>query len=233
MQHELERALAEYGLPLDGDKLARMCRYWEYLKRVNEQMNLTRVTTDEDAAQRHFVDSLAAVKLNLLPQAARVLDLGSGAGFPGLPLKIARPDIDMTLMDSLGKRVDFLREAASVAGVAVTALHARAEEAARGELREAFDVVTARAVARLNVLCELSLPFVRKGGLFIAYKGAAAAEELREAARAITLLGGGDAHITSAGIQGREACLITVRKLRGTPSTYPRRPGEAGRNPIV
>ena len=232
MKNMLMEAAARCGMELDERSAAQMAEFWAYLKEVNQSMNLTRVDSDAEAAERHFVDSLAPLKAGLIPRGARVLDVGSGAGFPGMPLAIARPDADVTLMDSLGKRVNFLSEAARRAGVRVNAVHARAEEAARGELREAFDVVTARAVARLNVLCELALPFVRVGGVLVAYKGPAADEELAEAAAAIKRLGGGAARVLSADMPGRDARLVVVKKLTPTPKSFPRRPGEAARKPI-
>ena len=232
MKNMLMEAAARCGMELDEHSAAQMAEFWAYLKEVNQSMNLTRVDSDAEAAERHFVDSLAPLKAGLIPRGARVLDVGSGAGFPGMPLAIARPDADVTLMDSLGKRVNFLSEAARRAGVRVNAVHARAEEAARGELREAFDVVTARAVARLNVLCELALPFVRVGGVLVAYKGPAADEELAEAAAAIKRLGGGAARVLSADMPGRDARLVVVKKLTPTPKSFPRRPGEAARKPI-
>ena len=138
----------------------------------------------------------------------------------------------MTLVDSLGKRVNFLKEAANRAGVNIDAVHARAEEAAKGDMREKFDIVTARAVARLNVLCELALPFVKVGGRLIAYKGPAAQEELSEAANAMKRLGGGEARLIPAGIPGRDEYLVVVKKVSATPKSFPRKPGEAARKPL-
>ena len=236
MKEMLISAARECGISIDDDMTARMETYWNYLKQVNESMNLTRVSSDEEAVNRHFIDSLIPLKLNLIPTGARILDLGSGAGFPGLPLAIARPDICMVLMDSLTKRVNFLTDAAQRAGASatVTAIHARAEEAARvgSGMRESFDIVTARAVARMNVLCELALPFIRVGGALIAYKGAAAQEELAEARTAIHRLGGGNALLLPAGIPGRDEYIIAVKKLSHTPGSFPRKPGEAARKPI-
>lgn len=234
MKEMLLSAARECGISIDDDMAVRMETYWNYLKQVNESMNLTRVSSDEEAVNRHFIDSLIPLKLNLIPSGAQVLDLGSGAGFPGLPLAIARTDIRMVLMDSLTKRVNFLTDAAQRAGASatVTAIHARAEEAARGDMREAFDIVTARAVARMNVLCELALPFIRVGGALIAYKGAAAQEELDEARTAIRRLGGGNATLLPAGIPGRDEYIIVVKKLSPTPKSFPRKPGEATRKPL-
>lgn len=232
MRDMLEAAARECGLVLTGDMLDALTEYWRYLVEVNAHMNLTAVTSDEEAVWRHFMDSLAPVRAGLLPPGARVLDLGSGAGFPGIPLCVARPDLDITLLDSLKKRVDFLNEAARRIGAHTHAVHARAEEAAKGDMREYYDVVTARAVARLNVLVELALPFLRVGGTLIAYKGPAADEELSQAGEALRRLGGGEAHVLPAGVPGRDSRLIVVRKLRPTPRTFPRKPGEATRKPL-
>lgn len=232
MKNMLMEAALRCGVELDGHMAEQMAQFWSYLKEVNQSMNLTRVDSDAEAVERHFIDSLAPLRAGLIPRGARVLDMGSGAGFPGMPLAIARPDADVTLMDALGKRVHFLEEAARRAGVHVSAVHARAEEAARGELRERFDVVTARAVARLNVLCELALPFVRVGGVLVAYKGPAADEELDEAAVAIKRLGGGAARVLNADLPGRDARLVVIGKLTPTPKSFPRRPGDAARKPL-
>lgn len=232
MKDMILAAARECALPVDEDMAARMERFWTYLKEINQSMNLTAVTSDEEAVERHFIDSLTPVAQGLMPAGARLLDLGSGAGFPGIPLAIARPDMDITLMDSLGKRVNFLNEAARRVDLRVKAVHARAEEAARGDMRESFDIVTARAVARLGVLCELALPFVKVGGALIAYKGPAAAEELAEAENAMRRLGGGAARIVPCGLPGRDAQLVVVRKLAPTPRSFPRRPGEAARKPL-
>ena len=233
MKEMLINAARAYGIDINAQMAEQMEAYWSYLKEVNKSMNLTRVESDEEAVERHFTDSLIPLKAGLIPSGANVMDLGSGAGFPGIPLAIARPDIHMTLMDSLAKRVNFLCEAARQADVKVAAIHARAEEAAKGEMREAFDIVTARAVARMNVLCELALPFVRTGGHLLAYKGPAAHEELSEAQNAIRRLGGGEAQLIPAGIADRDEYIIVIKKLSPTPKSFPRKPGEAARRPII
>ncbi|MFR2459669.1 MAG: 16S rRNA (guanine(527)-N(7))-methyltransferase RsmG, partial [Christensenellales bacterium] len=148
MKDMLISAARECGVEISEGMAESMERYWTYLKEVNESMNLTRVESDEEAVSRHFVDSLIPLKFDIIPAGAGMMDLGSGAGFPGMPLAIARPDVHVTLVDSLGKRVNFLKEAANRAGVNIDAVHARAEEAAKGDMREKFDIVTARAVAR-------------------------------------------------------------------------------------
>ena len=232
MKDMLISAARECGVEISEGMAESMERYWTYLKEVNESMNLTRVESDEEAVSRHFVDSLIPLKFDIIPAGAGMMDLGSGAGFPGMPLAIARPDVHVTLIDSLGKRVNFLKEAANRAGVNIDAVHARAEEAAKGDMREKFDIVTARAVARLNVLCELALPFVKVGGRLIAYKGPAAQEELSEAANAMKRLGGGEARLIPAGIPGRDEYLVVVKKVSATPKSFPRKPGEAARKPL-
>lgn len=235
MKTLIQAALAQQNITVCDAALLQMAGFWEYLKEVNEHMNLTSVVSDEEAAGRHFADSLAPLSHGLIPAGAKLLDLGTGAGFPGMPLAAACPQTEVTLMDSLGKRIDFLKEASARFGIRTVCVHARAEEAAKAgsPYRDTFDIVTARAVARLNVLCELALPFVKPGGLLIAYKGPAAAEELEEAKSAIKRLGGGNASIVDCGIAGRESRLVLVRKLAPTPRTFPRRPGDAGRKPIV
>ena len=237
MKNMLMEAAARCGMELDERSAAQMAEFWAYLKEVNQSMNLTRVDSDDEAAERHFVDSLAPLKAGLIPRGARVLDVGSGAGFPGMPLAIARPDADVTLMDSLGKRVNFLSDVIAALGLNAQAVHFRAEEAAKNpQWREQFDCVTARAVAAMPTLAELALPFARVGGRLIAYKGPAAGEELRQAERAIELLGGGNARILQVRIPEREDWdhrLVLVDKQRATPRRFPRKSGEAGRNPIL
>ena len=226
------------GIALPEGAAEKMARFHELLMRANAQFNLTRVPDDpEEAVCRNFLDSLSPLAQEGLIQGRTLLDLGSGAGFPGVPLAIARPDLRVTLMDSLGKRVGFLNDAIRELQIDARAVHMRAEEAARlPEWREQFDVVTARAVAALPTLTELALPFVRVGGRVVAYKGPAAAEELEQARAALHQLGGQAGQILPAPIPGREEwehCLVTLEKRRSTPRRFPRKPGEAGRRPIL
>lgn len=239
MLERIREGALKMGIALPEDAAEKMLRFHELLMRANEQFNLTRVPDDpKEAADRNFLDSLAPLaQKGLMDGCAALLDLGSGAGFPGIPLSIARPDVRVTLMDSLGKRVNFLNDVIAALGLNAQAVHFRAEEAAKNpQWREQFDCVTARAVAAMPTLAELALPFARVGGRLVAYKGPAAGEELRQAERAIELLGGGNARILQVRIPEREDWdhrLVLVDKQRATPRRFPRKSGEAGRNPIL
>lgn len=233
MEEILSRGLAELGLPAAGGRLELFWRYYEYLTERNAVMNLTAIEGEEEAARLHFLDCCAL--LNLVDfRARRVIDVGSGAGFPGLPLRIEEPTMSLTLLDSLGKRVDFLRSACDRLGMEdVVTVCARAEEAPEG-LRESYDIAVSRAVARLNVLCELCLPFVRPGGLFIAMKGPEGGAELDEAAGAIALLGGGGARVESYAVPGTQLrhTAVIIEKIAPTPERYPRRWAKISKKPL-
>lgn len=239
MLERIREGALKMGIALPEDAAEKMLRFHELLMRANEQFNLTRVPDDpKEAADRNFLDSLAPLAQKSLPDGCKeLLDLGSGAGFPGIPLAIALPNVRVTLMDSLGKRVNFLSDVIAALGLNAQAVHFRAEEAAKNpQWREQFDCVTARAVAAMPTLAELALPFARVGGRLVAYKGPAAGEELRQAERAIELLGGGNARILQVRIPEREDWdhrLVLVDKQRATPRRFPRKSGEAGRNPIL
>ena len=232
MLERIREGALKMCIALPEDAAEKMLRFHELLMRANEQFNLTRVPDDpKEAADRNFLDSLAPLaQKGLMDGCAALLDLGSGAGFPGIPLAIALPNVRVTLMDSLGKRVNFLSDVIAALGLNAQAVHFRAEEAAKNpQWREQFDCVTARAVAAMPT-------FARVGGRLIAYKGPAAGEELRQAERAIELLGGGNARILQVRIPEREDWdhrLVLVDKQRATPRRFPRKSGEAGRNPIL
>ncbi len=229
----LSAGFAELGLPLDGAALERYRIYYEFLAETNKVMNLTAISGEEDVARLHFLDSAALLTLADF-SGKRVVDVGTGAGFPGLALKIARPDIRLTLLDSLDKRIGFLTRLCERLGFEdVECVHMRAEEAP-AEYRQRYDIAASRAVARLNLLCELCLPFVKKGGLFIAMKGPGSEEELSEAGRCIRLLGGGEAKIREYHVPGAELrhSAVLVRKAGNTPSGYPRRWAQIKKQPL-
>ena len=233
LEELLRSGFAELGLPLDAEALRRYRLYYEALSEKNKVMNLTAIEGEADSARLHFLDSAALLSLADFG-GKRVVDVGSGAGFPGLALKIARPDIALTLLDSLDKRVKFLRETSALLGFEdVRCLHARAEEASP-ELRQSYDIAVSRAVARLNLLCELCLPFVKKGGLFIAMKGPGAAEELAEAQKAVRLLGGELERCADYAIPGTEQVrtAVLIRKTADTPARYPRRWAQMKKQPL-
>ncbi len=217
--------LATFGL---GSAQIELCeKFYRLVVEQNRVMNLTTLTEPQDFAVKHIIDSLSAWDESLLADARRIADIGTGAGFPAIPLKIFRPQIRFTLIDSLNKRVEFLRRvvvALELDGVEV--IHGRAEDLAKQKaFREQFDAVTARAVARLNVLAEYCLPFVRVGGKFIALKGKAYREELDEARATIKILGGGKVivrEVTLPDLDDSRAVLY-VDKFKSTPNKFPRR----------
>ena len=233
LEELLASGFKELGIEADGDALRRYRIYYEYLGEINRVMNLTAISGEKDVAELHFLDSAALLTVAELG-GKRVIDLGAGAGFPGLALKIARPDIRLTLLDSLDKRVGFLRDCCERLGFDdVRCVHARAEEIPAG-FRESFDAATSRAVARLDLLCELCLPYVKKGGVFIAMKGPDPEEELREAGRAIGELGGEYLRTVSYSVPGTDAVhsAILIKKKTATPSRYPRRWAQIKKSPL-
>ena len=228
----LEDILRE-SLPLDERALGRFRRYYELLTEWNKVMNLTAISGEEDTARLHFLDCAALAGLTEL-RGKRVIDVGTGAGFPGLVLKILCPETELVLLDSLEKRVRFLKSVCAELGFDdVLCLHARAEEAPP-QLRESFDLACSRAVARLNLLAELCLPFVKTGGLFAAMKGPDAAEELREAEKGLRLLGGEIERVAEYPVPGTELRhnAVLIRKVSETPKKYPRKWAQMKKNPL-
>ena len=232
MEQILKSGFDALGLPLHDAALARFRQYAALLDARSRVMNLTAIRGEAETARLHFLDCAAVLTKADLKNAS-VIDVGTGAGFPGLVLKIAEPSIRLTLLDSQQKRVQFLEEVCAALSLDdVVCLHARAEEAP--ELRESFDFAASRAVARLDVLAELCLPFVKVGGAFLAMKGPGAAEELAAAASAIETLGGGEAEILPYDLPGADTAhnVIRIRKLAPTPPKYPRRWAKIQKNPL-
>lgn len=228
----LEEGFAALGLQPDAQAIPRLRRYYEMLEEQSRVMNLTAIHGESEVARLHFLD--CAALLSLAPLEGRVIDVGSGAGFPGLVLKIVRPELELTLLDSLDKRVRFLAALCEALDLRdVQCLHARAEEAPLA-LRESFDAAVSRAVARLDLLAELCLPFVRPGGRFIAMKGPGAAEEVEQARRAIGLLGGELARCAPYPVPGTELqhCAVLVDKRSPTPKKYPRKWAQMKKQPL-
>ena len=230
----LLQAFSRMNIPCDEQKAAQMHRYFSLLLQANAQMNLTNVTDDDDAILLHFCDSASLLPLFPFPEQSRCLDVGTGAGFPGMVLAILCPDVKFTLMDSLQKRVGFLQQVVSTLGLAnVQCVHARAEQAAHEPAyREKYQFVVARAVANLRVLSEYCLPFVKTGGQMIAFKGPQAEQECIEAKAALQKLGGKLLQIKDAQVPGRAHRLIFVEKTRSTPKAYPRKAGMPSRQPL-
>lgn len=235
LEEIVQAGAAQLGLPLPASALPQLRTYFELLTAGNERLNLTAITAEPDVAVKHFVDSLTCLLAAPFPDSALVVDVGTGAGLPGIVLKIARPDLRLVLIDALRKRCDFLEQTAASLGLAdVTVVHARAEEAGQGPWREQADVAVARAVAPLAVLAEYCLPLVRPGGVFVAMKGPGGHAELAEATGALAKLGGGRADVKTLTLPGDagERTLIAVPKDKPTPPAYPRRPGQAAKRPL-
>ena len=228
---------AEAGIPLTAEQIGRFSVYHEMLLDWNTRMNLTALTAPEDVAVKHIIDSLTAYDAALFDGARTLIDVGTGAGLPGIPLAVYAPQFTVTLLDSLNKRVRFLSEATAAMGLPnVRCIHARAEEAARtAEHRAAYDIAVSRAVARLPVLLEYTLPFVRVGGTLLALKGRAYAEEQKEAQRAAEVLGGGRITARPVHLPGLDdvRAILTVTKERQTPAAYPRGGGAPTRRPLL
>lgn len=231
----------EVCVPLSAETILSFRKYAEMLKEKNKVMNLTSITDDEGIALKHFIDSLTIASYvdeeqsKIKGRKVSLIDVGTGAGFPGIPLKINKPDLDLTLLDSLAKRLAFLEDVCRELGLEnVKFVHSRAEDAGRDKkYREKFDIATARAVANLPVLCEYCLPFVRKGGCFIAMKGKME-EELKDAEKAIGILGGKIETVKEFQLPGTDAdrTIVVIRKVKDTPAGYPRQAGKPSKEPI-
>lgn len=232
----LQRAASEYQISLTEQQNERFSLYNDLLLEWNEKMNLTAITEPEEVAVKHMIDSLSCYDKNVFKKGAKVIDVGTGAGFPGLPLKIWQDDINLTLLDSLNKRVNFLNTVAQSLDLSgVMTIHSRAEDAGKKELyRERYDIAVSRAVARLNVLCELCLPFVCVGGYFIALKGSRYKEEAQEAAQAVKLLGGAIERIVPIKLPRLEdaRAVIYIKKIKNTNKIYPRKAGIPEKSPL-
>ena len=229
----LKEQAACFGFELSPRQLEQFDCYAQLLVEWNQRMNLTAITRPEEIVEKHFVDSLLALAAADIPENGRLIDVGTGAGFPGLPLKIFRPDLELTLLDSLNKRVTFLQAVCGALGCEAQAIHARAEEAGRGKLREDFHWATARAVAHLRELGEYCLPFVKVGGAFLALKGLEVEQELEEGSRAISLLGGKIEEVRRFRLPGGGGrSIVVIRKISQSPPKYPRPAAKIAKSPL-
>ncbi len=225
IDRELLSSLAVgFGVELDEQKLDLLDAYAEMMLHTNESMNLTAIKDARGVTVKHFADSISLLGAVNPPQGAKVIDIGTGAGFPGIPLLICRPDLDLTLLDSTRKKLDFIDESAAKLNLPVKTLHLRAEEAGKSALhREKYDLVVSRAVASLEVLSEYCLPLVKIGGVFAAMKGANWQMEAQQAQSAIKLLGGEKLHEKSFSLaDDGERCIIVIKKISQTLPKYPR-----------
>lgn len=226
------KLFAENGLDYSPLIHQKLCIYYEFLVEYNKNVNLTAITEPVEVWTKHFADSILLAKYAEIPENASVIDVGTGAGFPSVPLKIYRPDIKLTLLDSLNKRIAFLQQLCEKLEISAITVHSRAEEGAKNPVyREKFDVATARAVAAMPTLCEYCMGFVKKGGIFAAMKGPS--ENLKSAENAIKTMGGGNQREIEYVLSGNEhRKLFIVEKISQTSLKYPRNSGQIKKMPL-
>ena len=230
MQNALSRGLDQLGLSLDQATQEKLCAFGQAVIEQNKVMNLTAITQPDQVALLHLADCVSLLKVADL-KGKKLIDVGCGAGFPGVPLKIACPEMDLSLLDSLGKRMHWLEQILPTLGVDAQYIIGRAEEQLEGR-REQYDFATSRAVARLNILLELTAPYVKVGGRVLAMKGAAAQEELQEAKGAIKKLGLKLEAVHTFPLDGTAHNVIVLQKIAPTPNRYPRRYAKIKQSPL-
>lgn len=231
----LAQGARELGIELDSTMLSRFSQYCDLLLDYNEKVNLTAIRERPEVMRKHFLDSILPLCCTQIPENAAVIDVGTGAGFPGVPLQIVRQDLQLTLLDSLNKRLLFLQQLLSQLGLSAALVHERAEEAGRKPLyREQYDLAVSRAVAPLPVLCELCLPFVKVGGSFLAFKGPDAPAELEDARGAIALLGAKVERVSSFELPGvGMRSIVELKKCKKLSPIYPRHGSKIAKKPLV
>ena len=228
---KLKSYFSASGLSLNDDVAEKLCGYADMLIEKNKVMNLTAITDDEGVAIKHFIDSILPLTMVDFPENSTLIDVGAGAGFPSVPMCIYRPDLVPTMLDATNKRVEFLKEVCGEFVDNATCVHKRAEE--YKEKKESFDIATARAVARLNVLSEYCLPFVKVGGMFVALKGKDGADEVKDAEKAVEILGGKMEKVISYALSnGDERTLVIIKKVKKTPEKYPRPSAKIAKFPL-
>lgn len=237
MNYNLDKftsGLEKLNISLSDEQVQQFLTYYEFLVETNKVMNLTAITEFDEVIEKHFLDSLSLCRVYDLERDVYVLDMGTGAGFPGIPLKIAFPDINLVLADSLNKRIKFLQEVIAKLGLQkVEAIHARAEEMGRNkQYREQFDLCVSRAVANLSALSEYCIPFVKEGGQFISYKSGEIEEEVNAAKKAITTLGGKVKDVYKFDLYEQKRSFVIIDKQKKTPKTYPRKAGTPTKAPL-
>lgn len=234
---DLRNALSEAGLSLDKEQAGKFEEYMTGILEWNEKVNLTRITERDEFIVKHFLDSLVCCGYDEYAKAEKIIDVGTGAGFPGVPLAIVSPEKKFVLMDSLNKRLKIIDELCSSTGIAnVNTVHARAEELARNKAhREKYDLCVSRAVANMAVLAEYCLPFIRVGGYLMAYKGPEAEEEAAAAKHALKLLGSEVTEIRNAELEKYDIShkIIVIKKIKNTASKYPRKAGIPSKEPLL
>lgn len=226
--------LEKLSVQLTEEQLKQFRLYYELLVEKNKVMNLTGITEWNEVLEKHFLDSISLIRVCNLRENLSVMDMGTGAGFPAIPLKIAFPNLNITLADSLNKRVLFLQEVIDALGLTeITAIHGRAEDLAQDKkYRECYDLAVSRAVANLSTLSEYCLPFVKIGGQFISYKSGEIEQEVKDSKRAIFLLGGKINEVVKFELGESGRSFIVIDKVNGTPKTYPRKAGTPTKKPL-
>lgn len=237
MNYNLEKfknGLQEFQIEVSKEQIDQFIRYYELLVETNKIMNLTAITEFDEVIEKHFLDSLSICKIQKLNQSIKIIDIGTGAGFPGIPIKIIFPEVHMVLIDSLNKRIRFLDEIISALHLKnVEAVHGRAEAMGRmKDYREQFDLCVSRAVANLSSLSEYCLPFVKEGGKFISYKSGDIDEEAEQAKKAISVLGGQMQEIHKFELYGQKRSFVIIEKEKKTPKAYPRKAGKPTKSPL-
>lgn len=236
MECMLKDRLEALDIILDQEQINQFDEYYEILVEWNKVMNLTGITEYQEVVEKHFLDSLSIVKVMDMDQAERVIDIGTGAGFPGIPLKIAFPKLDIVLLDSLNKRIRFLDHVIEELGLeGIRTIHGRAEDYARdGKYRERFDLCVSRAVANLSSLSEYCLPYVKVGGRFVSYKSGDIEEEVNDASKAIALLGGKKGRIEKFQLPDTDIqrSFVVIGKTKNTQKRYPRKAGMPTKEPL-
>ena len=235
-----EKGLEQLSITLSGEQKQQFLTYYEYLVEKNKVMNLTAITDYEEVITKHFLDSLAVVKTSCFKSeklaGKRLIDIGTGAGFPGIPLKIAFPELEILLLDSLNKRINFLNEVTEMLGLTkINTVHGRAEDYAKQKgYRESFDFCVSRAVANLSTLSEYCIPFVKPGGCFISYKSGSVDQELIQAEKAVKILGGQREEVVrfSLADTDMDRSFVVIRKAKPTPKKYPRKAGLPSKEPL-
>lgn len=232
----LNKASNNEGLEFNEKKYEQFMKYKDLIKEWNEKVNLTAIKEDEEIVKKHFIDSMKVFKFDQLKNAKNVIDIGTGGGFPGIPMKIIKPEVNIVLLDSLNKRVKFLNEVIkSLELENIKAIHGRAEDFAQEmQYREKFDVAVSRAVANLTVLSEYCIPYVKVGGYFVAMKGPAVEEEIKQSKNAIRMLGGRIEHIEKVQIEDSDLNhnLVIISKISKTHRKYPRKAGMVTKEPL-
>lgn len=232
----LEEGCKELGITLDENQKKQFTDFYEYLVEKNKVMNLTGITEFQEVLIKHFLDSLACVKAVDMSRIKRIMDIGTGAGFPGVPLKIAFPHLEACLLDSLKKRVNFLEETFQMLKLEnITAIHGRAEEYAKNkQYRETYDLCVSRAVSNLATLSEYCLPYLKTGGYFISYKSGTVQEEVEQAQKAVKILGGKIQDVVYFQLPDSEIqrSLVVIEKIKATPGRYPRKAGTPLKEPL-